>query len=54
MEPRLQETKRVIRTIYPDGNGKYIDPSVHFPVIVDMIRGKAIKKYGPEVDLPRL
>jgi hypothetical protein len=54
VEPRILESDRLLRTIYPNGEGSRVQPGVHFPVIIKHIRNEAIEKYGAEVDVPKL
>ena len=53
-QTRIQKKDKILRIIYPTGKGKRIQPAVHFPVIIEYIKNKALKKYGPELDVPNL
>jgi hypothetical protein len=54
IEPRIWEQSSILSVVYPDGRQrkKRIAPAVHFAPIMDHIRQEAVKRYGPEVDLP--
>ncbi|MBN1974259.1 MAG: DUF4056 domain-containing protein [Sedimentisphaerales bacterium] len=54
IEPKIWESRRLLKIVYPDGNGKYIVPSKHFPALMkDIINGE-IRRNGPEVNVPNL
>jgi hypothetical protein len=41
IEPAEMERGKILRIIYPEGNGKRIRPSIHFPPIMDYIKKQA-------------
>ena len=53
IKPRELHKKEVLRIIYPNGEGKRLQPEIHFPIIVEHIKNEARKKY-PEVGNPIL
>jgi len=55
IEPREHFQKgAILRIAYPDRNERHkrIEPAVHFPTIMEYIRQDAIRRYGPEADVP--
>jgi hypothetical protein len=54
IEPKIMESNKLLKIIYPDGGGKYVRPSIHFPLIMEHITNVEIGKYGPEVIIPEL
>ncbi|MFC1781355.1 hypothetical protein ACFLZ8_03735 [Planctomycetota bacterium] len=48
------ENYKLLQLIFPDGEGKFIVPSTHFREIMKDITNKEIKRYGPEVNVPKL
>jgi hypothetical protein len=54
IEPRFSDKDKILRIAYPDGDGKRINPKVHFSEILEDVKNRAIIKYGPEVDMPTL
>lgn len=54
LEPREMEKALILKIIYPHGKGSRLEPSIHFPAIVDAIKKQAIEQYGPEVNEPKL
>ena len=47
--PKEFERGKILKIVYPDGEGKTIKPDIHFAPIMAHIRKVAIKKYGSEV-----
>ncbi len=54
IEPKIIESYKFLKIIYPDGGGKYVKPSIHFPVIMEHITNIEIERHGPEVIIPEL
>ena len=56
LDPREWEKDKILNIIYPDKNPDArrdrLEPTIHFPLIMDYIRRDAIKKYGVNVDKP--
>jgi len=52
IEPRILESYKILRVIYPNGGGKYVNPSIHYPVIMEYINRIEIDRCGPEVFVP--
>ena len=54
LEPRELQKGSILRIVYPDSKQrkKRIEPASHFPAIMEYIRQDAIRRYGPEVDVP--
>jgi hypothetical protein len=48
IEPREWERHKILRVVHADRSQKRIDPSAHFPIIMDHIRQEAVARYGPE------
>jgi hypothetical protein len=49
IEPREWEKNKVLRIVYPNGEGKRIIPAEHFPIIMAQIRKEGEAKYGAEM-----
>jgi hypothetical protein len=43
IEPKVFEGPKILRIVYPGGDGKMIRPSVDFPIIMNYIRNEGIK-----------
>ncbi|MBN2180978.1 MAG: DUF4056 domain-containing protein [Sedimentisphaerales bacterium] len=54
IEPKIMESHKILKLVYPDGDGKNIIPSEHFPIIMKYITEEEIKKFGREVNVPNL
>ncbi len=54
IKPKIMVQHKILKVAYPDGKGKYIVPSEHFPVILKDIIEKEKIRNGPQVDLPNL
>ncbi|MBN2511664.1 MAG: DUF4056 domain-containing protein [Sedimentisphaerales bacterium] len=54
MKPSEKERIPILAIIFPDGNGTHLQPESDFPTIMHYIEDQARRKYGPEVDVPRL
>jgi hypothetical protein len=48
IEPHELEKGKILRIVYPDGQGRRIRPDVHFAPIMRQIRQEAAARYGPE------
>jgi len=48
--PYEWERDKILRIIYPDGNGATIEPDKHFPAIMRYIKKQAIEKYDYIID----
>jgi hypothetical protein len=48
IEPHEWEKDKILRIVYPDGQGTRILPEQHFPPIMAHIRREATARYGPE------
>jgi hypothetical protein len=48
--PYEWERGKILRTIYPDGNGEKIEPEKHFATLMYHIKRQAVEKYGCIVD----
>ena len=53
IEPHEWEKDAILAVAYPDAatRRKRIDPSVHFPLIMDHVKQDAAARYGQEVDV---
>jgi len=49
VEPKEFEKDRILKIIYPNGNGKRIRPAIHLPLIIAYIKDEALKM-GYSVD----
>jgi hypothetical protein len=49
IEPHEWERGKIFRIVYPNGHGKRIYPTAHFPAIMDHIRQEAAARYGPDM-----
>ena len=47
--PKEFEKGKILRIIYPDGNGKTIEPAKDFPKIMEFIEKEATEKYGYDI-----
>lgn len=54
IEPKIMESHKIFKTVYPDSDGKYILPSKNFPEIMKEITKQEIKRNGPKVNTPNL
>jgi hypothetical protein len=54
IRPDIFESKKILKVAYPEGNGKYIIPSKHFPEIMKDITMKEKARNGNEVNVPNL
>jgi len=54
IEPRVLQSGKILSVAYPDPErrGQRIEPAVHFPLLMEHIMRDAIKRYGPEVNVP--
>jgi hypothetical protein len=52
IKPGILESYKILRLIYPNGEGKFVNPPKHFPVIMEYINKIEIEKYGPKVLVP--
>lgn len=50
IQPREWEKSKILKIVYPDGEGQKIQPDRHFPIIMDYIKNDAVKTYGYVVD----
>ncbi len=50
------EAGKILSVVYPDGtNGRRrIEPAVHMPVIMQYLRKRAVRRWGPYFDNPRI
>ena len=48
IRPREFEKGRILKIVYPNGDGKTIKPNIHFAKIMDDIRKTTLEKYGDE------
>jgi len=50
------EAPKILNVVYPDGRKgrNTVVPAVHMPIIMDGIRQRAIKRWGPYFDNPRI
>jgi hypothetical protein len=48
--PREWEKSKILKIVYPNGNGSKIQPAKHFPVIMDYIKNDAVQTYGYLID----
>ena len=44
IEPREMEKGKILKIVYPNNDGKRIQPSIHYPLIIDYIKEDVIKK----------
>lgn len=51
IEPRVWESKKILGIVYSDGNGKRIQPKIHFAKIMDFIEKQATE-FGYDVTIP--
>ena len=54
IEPKIMECDKLFKLIYPEGNGKFVRPHEHFPVIMKYIAEIEIERHGPETLMPDL
>ena len=54
IEPKVMVKNKIFKVVFSNGNGKYIIPSEHFPLIIKDIIKKEKERNGPEVDVPNL
>lgn len=54
IEPKVRVKQKLLRIVYPDGKGKFIVPSKHFPELMKDIIKKEKLRNGPQVDVPNL
>ena len=52
IEPKIRVKNKLLKVVYPDTKGKYIEPIKHFPVIMKDIIKREITRNGPEVNVP--
>jgi hypothetical protein len=52
IKPKIRECHKIFNLIYPDGNGKFVKPPEHFPVIMKYIAETEIERHGPETLVP--
>lgn len=52
--PNIMEKNIIFAIISEDSSVNHIRPDVHFPIIMEYIRGDAYEKYGPNVEIPSL
>jgi len=48
--PYEWEKGKILRAIYPDGNGKKVEPDKHFAILMYRIKRQAVEKYGYIID----
>ena len=48
IEPHEWEKNKILRIVYPEGQGERVRPDVHFAPIMLAIRREAAARYGPE------
>ena len=48
--PREWEKNKILKIVFPNGNGSKIRPASHFPVIMDYIKNDAVQTYGYVID----
>ena len=48
--PREWERGKILRTIYPDGNGEKIEPDKHFATLMYHIKRQAVEEYDYIID----
>jgi len=48
--PKEWEKGKILKVIYPDGNGKFVEPAKHFPIYMDYIKKEAVEKYNYIID----
>lgn len=48
--PREWEKSKILKIVFPNGNGSKIRPDSHFPVIMDYIKNDAVQTYGYVID----
>ena len=48
--PREWEKSKILKIVFPNGNGSKIRPDRHFPVIMDYIKNEAVQIYGYDID----
>ena len=46
IQPREWEKSKILKIVYPNGDGQKIQPDRHFPIIMDYIKNDAVKTYG--------
>lgn len=51
IEPRVWESEEILKIVYLDGNGKRIQPNIHFAEIMDVIEKQATQEVGCQHDL---
>jgi hypothetical protein len=53
IEPREWERHKILRALYPDAATRRdrFEPARHFGIILGHVRAKAVKRYGPDVDV---
>ncbi|HLB73953.1 MAG TPA: DUF4056 domain-containing protein [Sedimentisphaerales bacterium] len=51
IEPKIRVKKKILKVAYGDADkrGKRVEPTVHFPRIMDYIKQDAVKRLGPNV-----
>jgi hypothetical protein len=49
ISPVYLEKRKIFGIFYTDRKGKYIEPAIHYPGIIDFIKKEAVEKYGYDV-----
>jgi hypothetical protein len=52
IEPRERIKGKIFQVVFEDKKNKRLDPDLHFPILMDHIRGQAQQRYGFNVDMP--
>jgi hypothetical protein len=52
IEPRERIKGKILKVVFEDEKNKRLQPDLHFPIIMDHVKGQAQERYGFNVDLP--